>query len=346
MVEDSILRGFMNDLAGIKHQDKMGARDQEIAWKLQLIYACPYQTAKKLTRPRLEWGRPDWEIGDPDIAMVLRKIAVLKRETCRTGFLFPYRDAACFEWPWFNGVYYHPKDPRGKAILRVKELNQIALDEEWSTKPTEAEEFENKYGRKPRVFFKVTGGLTFDPFYKERQERDKFLQQMIDIGHVSWKPEEPFGAPAWGYPLEDQFFSFQLMQAVEVEKGVETAIRTRPSQGHTRPLAERYQDIVLTMYDARNGTRVRQKRDCHRWHGISYAEERPFNRFDFADIFPSLAYSNGEKRSYAEIHRDWINDFSKNLFGEMSIPTEVPEKYKSICYKYRDSQSFPVVYGL
>lgn len=342
MSEDSILQDLMNDLEGIKHQDKENAKEKEIAWKIQLIYACPYQTAKKWVRPRHEWGRPDWEIGDPNIALILRKIVALKKETCKTGLLFPYRNAACFQWPWFKGVYYHPKDPRGKAILRVKELNAITLAEEFDRDG----EFEKKYGRKPRVFFKATGGLTFEPFCKEREERENFLQQMVDLGHVTWKPKEPFGAPAWGYPLEDNYFSFQLMEALESEKVAAHTISTRPTQSMTASQAEEVQDLFLGVYDARNATNLRHRRTCQRFLGHSPSNERPFNRFEYSNIFPAMLYSEGEKRSYAEIHRDWIDGFSKGRFGEMSIPTEVPEKYKSICYKHRDSQSFPVVYGL
>lgn len=341
MSEDSILQDLMNDLEGIKHQDKENAKEKEIAWKIQLIYACPYQTAKKMARPRLECGRPNWEIGDPDTALILRKIAALKMETCQTGLLFPYKDAACFNWPHFKGVYYHPEDPRGKAILRVKELNAITLDEEWLP----PSEFEKKYGRKRRVFYKE-GHVTFAPFEQERRKREEFLQEMVNIGFVSWKPKEPFGAPAWGYPLEDSYFSFQLMQAIEGEKVAEDTISIRPSQGMTAPQAQEFQDFLINIYDGRNGTNLQHTRNCQRYMGRSFSNERPFNRHEYRHIFPAMVYSKGEKRSYAEIHRDWIDGFSKGRFGEMSIPTEVPEKYKSICYKHRDSQSFPVVYGL
>ena len=46
MIEDKVLQGLRNELAGLKMQDRENTREQEIAEKIQLIYACPYQTAK------------------------------------------------------------------------------------------------------------------------------------------------------------------------------------------------------------------------------------------------------------------------------------------------------------
>lgn len=344
MIEDKVLQGLRNELAGLKMQDKENTREQEIAEKIQLIYACPYQTAKKLTpvRPRLARGRRDWEIGDPDSALILRKLAALKKEICRTGLLFPYADETCFTWPWFKGTWYHPEDPRGRAILRVKELNQVTLDEEHNF-----EEFEEKYGRKPRRFFK-NGMLDFSPFYREEKAREKFLQEMVDEGYVSWKPKEPFGAPAWGYPLESSYFSFQLMEAVELEKGAQRTIRIRPRQGFTTVEAQEFQDVLIRndcMNTGADLSAIMTKRTSDRGMGIRFSSETPFSRFDWAHIFPAMHYSD-EKRSYEEIHRDWIDRVSEGRFGEKSIPTQVPEKYKSICYKHRNSRAFPVVYGL
>jgi hypothetical protein len=328
MSEDSILQGLMNELAGIKHQDNIENEDYRIARRIQLIYACPYETIRQEVRKHGRRYNFDWEDGDPDSALIWMKKATLQREMCRTGSLFPYKNQPCFKWPWFRGVYYHPEDPRGKAILRVKELDQITNDEEYNHNT-----FEEKYGRKPRVFFKPTGGLTFTPFHKEREEREKFLQQMVDLGYVSWKPKEKFGPPAWPYPLESHYFSLQLMSAAQFEKNARKHVDTAGSQRW------RTCDMEMLNKTIENNNLI---------HGtnVPKVSTKCLGSRDHREFPVLVPLYRKDSRSPSEIHRDWINKESQILFGEKSIPTEVPEKYKEICYKYRDSLTFPKVYGL